>query len=133
MLENFLEWLDENEYLKDDNWDFEKISEEYLHSDIMDKIKRIFNSYYYITNSVVWYDENTYKCTLSANWFKNTDTEVLNEKLNVIKLNITNVKIVKKQQNPYSITALNTTSYYSNRDIYEYTFEIGEFENDKED
>lgn len=143
MIEDFLKWLDDNEYLKDDDWNYEIITEEYLHSNVMNKIKRIFNSYYHIFNTVVWYDEwkNTYKCTFSANWFKDIDTEVLNEKLNDIKLNIINVKLVKKQQNPYSVTqrnphsatSLSTTTFYSNRDVYNYTFEIGEFEYDEED
>ena len=134
MIEDFLKWLDENEYLKDDDWNYEIITEQYLHSNIMDKIKKIFNSYYYISDSVVWYDEweNTYKCTFSVNWFKDTDTEVLNEKLNDIKMNIINVKLVKKQQNPYSSITLSTTTFYSSRDKYEYTFEIGEI-NDTED
>lgn len=134
MIEDFLKWLDENEYLKDDDWNYEIITEQYLHSNIMDKIKKIFNSYYYISDSVVWYDEweNTYKCTFSSNWFKDTDTEVLNEKLNDIKMNIINVKLVKKQQNPYSFATAISTTFYSNRDKYEYTFEIGEID-DTED
>lgn len=134
MIEDFLKWLDENEYLKDDDWNYEIITEQYLHSNIMDKIKKIFNSYYYISDSVVWYDEweNTYKCTFSSNWFKDTDTEVLNEKLNDIKMNIINVKLVKKQQNPYSFVTPISTTFYSNRDKYEYTFEIGEID-DTED
>lgn len=135
MIEDFLKWLDENEYLKDDNWDYEIIKEQYLHFNVMEKIRKIFNSYYYISNSVVWYDEweDTYKCTFSINWFKNTDTEALNEKLNEIKMNIINVKLVKKQINPYSSTTINTTTFYSNRDKYEYTFEIGEIKYDEED
>lgn len=135
MIEDFLKWLDENKYLKDDNWDYEIIKEQYLHSNVMDKIKKIFNSYYYVSNSVVLYDEfkDTYKCTFSTNWFKDTDTEALNEKLNNIKLNIVNVKLIKKQQNPYSFTTLSTTTFYSNVDKYEYTFEIGELKYDEED
>lgn len=135
MLKEFLEWLDENEYLKDDNWNYEVIEEQYLHQNVMDKIKKIFNSYYYVSNSVVWYDEweDTYKCTFSTNWFKDTDTEALNEKLNNIKMNIVNVKLIKKQQNPYSLVTSVTTTFYSNRDKYEYTFEIGELKYDEED
>lgn len=135
MIEDFLKWLDENEYLKDDNWDYEIIKEQYLHSNVMEKIGKIINSYYYISNSVVWYDEweDIYKCTFSTNWFKDIDTEVLNEKLNEIKMNIINVKLVKKQINPYSSSTINTTTFYSNRDKYEYTFEIGEIEYDEED
>ena len=118
MIEDFLKWLDENEYLKDDNWDYEIIKEQYLHSNVMEKIGKIINSYYYISNSVVWYDEweDTYKCTFSTNWFKDTDTEALNEKLNEIKMNIINVKLVRKQQTPYSSTTIYTTTFYSNRD-----------------
>ena len=135
-MEDFLKWLDENEYLKDDDLNYKIITEQYLHSNIIDKIKNIFDSYYHIYNTMVWYEEweNIYKCTFSNNWFKNTDTEVLNEKLNDIGLNIVNIKIVRKQQNPnpYSIT-YNTTTYYSNRDKYEYVFEIGEIKYDEED
>lgn len=132
MIENFLKWLYENEYLKDDDLDYETIMEQYLHSNAMDKIKKIFDSYFYVSNSVVWYDEyeNAYKCTFSTNWFKDINTKALNEKLNNIKMNIINIELIKKQQNPYSIsTFYNTTTFYSsNRDRYEYTFEIGEFE-----
>ena len=132
MIEDFLKWLDDNEYLKDDDWNYEIITEQYLHSNIMDKIKKIFNSYYYISDSVVWYDEweNTYKCTFTVNWFKDVDTERLNEKLNKKNLQILNVKINKKQQNPYSFSTISTTTYYSNRDKYDYTFEIGVVEDD---
>ena len=135
-MEDFLKWLDENEYLKDDDLNYEIITEQYLHSNIIDKIKNIFDFHYLISNTVVWYEEweNIYKCIFSNNWFKDTDSEVLNEKLNDIGLNIVNIKIVRKQQNPnpYLIT-YNTTTYYSNRDKYEYVFEIGEIKYDEED
>lgn len=133
-MEDFLKWLDENEYLKDDDLNYKIITEQYLHSNIIDKIKNIFDSYYHIYNTMVWYEEweNIYKCTFSNNWFKDTDTEVLNEKLNDIGLNIVNIKIVRKQQNPNPYT-YNTTTYYSNRDKYEYVFEIGEIKYDEED
>lgn len=135
-MEDFLKWLDENEYLKDDGLNYKIITEQYLHSNIIDKIKNIFDSYYHIYNTMVWYEEweNIYKCTFSNNWFKDTDTEVLNEKLNDIGLNIVNIKIVRKQQNPnpYSIT-YNTTTSVIGINKYEYVFEIGEIKYDEED
>lgn len=134
MLKEFLEWLDENEYLKDDNWNYEIIEEQYLHQNVMDWIKNIFNNYYLISSSVVWFDEweNTYKCTFSVNWFKDVDTERLNEKLKNKNLYVMNVRINKKQQNPYSLVTAVTTTYYSNRDKYDYIFEIGVLEDDEE-
>lgn len=141
MMEEFLKWLDENEYLKDDDLNYEIITEQYLHSNVIDKIKTIFDFHYLISNTVVWYEEweNIYKCTFSTDWFKDIDTEALNEKLNDIKLNIVNVRVIKKQQKPYSTSTfyktyptIDTTFYSNNRDRYEYTFEIGEFEYDEE-
>lgn len=136
-MEDFLKWLDENGYLsKDDDLNYKIITEQYLHSNIIDKIKNIFDSYYHIYDTMVWYEEweNIYKCTFSNNWFKDTDTEVLNEKLNDIGLNIVNIKIVRKQQNPnpYSIT-YNTTTSVIGINKYEYVFEIGEIKYDEED
>lgn len=131
MMEDFLKWLDENKYLKDNDLNYEMIIEEYLHFNVIDKIKNTFDSYYHISDTMVWYDEweNTYKCIISTNQFKGINTEALNEKLNDIKMNIINVKLIKRQLNTYSTTAFyNTTTFYSNRDKYEYTFEIGEFE-----
>ena len=62
-MEDFLKWLDENEYLKDDGLNYKIITEQYLHSNIIDKIKNIFDSYYHIYNTMVWYEEweNIYK------------------------------------------------------------------------
>lgn len=127
-MEEFLKWLDENEYLKDDDLNYEMITEQYLHFNIIDKIKNIFDSYYH-SNTMVWYDEweNTYKCIFSTNLIEDIDTEILNEKLNNIKMNIINVRLTKKQQNPYS---LSTTSFYISVDKYEYAFEIGEIKYD---
>lgn len=131
-MEEFLKWLDENGYLKDDDLNYEIITEQYLHSNVMDRIKNIFDSYYHISNTVVWYDEweNTYKCIFSSNLIEDIDTETLNEKLNNIKMNIINVRLSKKQQNPYS---LSTTTFYISVDKYEYSFEIGEIKYDEED
>lgn len=131
-MEEFLKWLDENGYLKDDDLNYEIITEQYLHSNVMDRIKNIFDSYYHISNTVVWYDEweNTYKCIFSSNLIEDIDTEALNEKLNNIKMNIINVRLSKKQQNPYS---LSTTTFYISVDKYEYSFEIGEIKYDEED
>lgn len=98
-MEDFLKWLDENRYLsKDDDLNYEMITKQYLHSNVMDRIKRIFDSHYHITNTVVWYEEweNIYKCTFSTNLIKDIDTEALNNKLNDIKMNIINVKLTKK-------------------------------------
>lgn len=132
-MENFLKWLDENGYLsKDDDLNYEIITEQYLHFNIIDKIKNIFDSYYHIPNIMVWYEEweNIYKCTFTTNLIKEIDTEALNEKLNDINMNIVNVRLSKKEQNSYP---LSTTSFYFNNIKYEYVFEIGEFRYDEED
>lgn len=47
-------------------------------------------------------------------------------------MNIINVKLVRKQQIPYSSTTIYTITFYSNRDKYEYTFGIGEIKYDEE-
>ena len=129
-MEEFLKWLDENKYLKDDDLNYKIITEQYLHSNVIDRIKSIFDSYY--LNTVVWYEEweNIYKCTFSTNLIKDIDTEALNEKLNDINMNIVNVRLTKKEQNSYP---LSTTSFYFNNIKYEYVFEIGGFRYDEED
>ena len=130
MMEDFLKWLDENRYLsKDDDLNYEIIIEQYLHFNIIDKIKNIFDLHYHIPNTIVWYDEweNTYKCTFTTNLIRDIDTETLNNKLNDIKMNIINVRLTKKQQNPYS---LSTTSFHISVDKYEYVFEIAEIKYD---
>ena len=47
---------------KDDDLNYEIIIEQYLHFNIIDKIKNIFDLHYHIPNTIVWYDEweNTY-------------------------------------------------------------------------
>lgn len=126
-MEEFLKWLDENGYLKDDDLNYEIITEQYLHSNIINKIKNIFDSYYRIYNTMVWYDEweNIYKCIFTTNLIEDIDTEALNEKLNDINMNIVNVRLIKKEQNTHS---LSTTTFRINVCKYEYAFEIGEFE-----
>lgn len=129
-MEEFLKWLDENGYLKDDDLNYEIITEQYLHSNIIDKIKNIFDSYYHIYNTMVWYDEweNIYKCTFTTNFIEDIDTEALNEKLNDINMNIINVRLIKKEQNTNS---LSTTTYFRiNVCKYEYVFEIAEIKYD---
>lgn len=130
-MEEFLKWLDENGYLKDDDLNYEIIIEEYLHFNIIDKIKNIFDSYYHIYNTMVWYDEweNIYKCTFTTNFIEDIDTEALNEKLNDINMNIVNVRLIKKEQNTNS---LSTTIFSINVCKYEYAFEIGKFRYDEE-
>ena len=130
-MEDFLKWLDENEYLKDDDLNYKIITEQYLHSNIIDKIKNIFDSYYHIYNTMVWYDEweNIYKCTFTTNFIEDIDTEALNEKLNDINMNIVNVRLIKKEQNTNS---LSTTFFSINVCKYEYAFEIGKFRYDEE-
>ena len=128
-----LEWLKENKYLKEiKNSEYKTIIKQYSSSKKLEKIKDIFNLYYLISNSVVWFDteNNVFKCTFTTNWYKDTDTERLNEKLKNEKLCITNVKIIKNQRNSYVSTSIVSTTYYSNRDIYEYEFEIGCIKND---
>lgn len=128
-MEDFLKWLDENEYLKDDDLNYKIITEQYLHSNIIDKIKNIFDSYYHIYNTMVWYEEweNIYKCTFTTNFIEDIDTEALNEKLNDINMNIVNVRLIKKEQNTNS---LSTTFFSINVCKYEYAFEIGKFRYD---
>lgn len=130
-MEDFLKWLDENEYLKDDDLNYKIITEQYLHSNIIDKIKNIFDSYYHIYNTMVWYEEweNIYKCTFTTNFIEDIDTEALNEKLNDINMNIVNVRLIKKEQNTNS---LSTTFFSINVCKYEYAFEIGKFRYDEE-
>lgn len=130
-MEDFLKWLDENGYLKDDDLNYEIIIEEYLHFNIIDKIKNIFDSYYHIYNTMVWYEEweNIYKCTFTTNFIEDIDTEALNEKLNDINMNIVNVRLIKKEQNTNS---LSTTFFSINVCKYEYAFEIGKFRYDEE-
>ena len=41
--------------------------------------------------------------TFTTNLIRDIDTETLNNKLNDIKMNIINVRLTKKQQNPYSL------------------------------
>ena len=130
-MEDFLKWLDENGYLKDDDLNYKIITEQYLHSNIIDKIKNIFDSYYHIYNTMVWYEEweNIYKCTFTTNFIEDIDTEALNEKLNDINMNIVNVRLIKKEQNTNS---LSTTFFSINVCKYEYAFEIGKFRYDEE-
>lgn len=123
-----LEWLKENGYLKEiEESEYKTIVKQHLSSRKLNEIKSIFNSYYLISNSVVWFDteNNVFKCTFTTNWYKDTNTERLNEKLKNEKLCITNVKIIKKQRNSYVSTSMISTTYYSNRDMYKYEFEIG--------
>lgn len=128
MIEDFLKWLDDNDYLKDDDWNYEIIKEQYIHSNKISWIKSIVNSYFLISDSITWFDEweNTYKCTFNTNWFKDFDSERLNEKFMKNNYRIINVRIKKIQTNPYSFSTTSVTTYISNRDKYEYTIEIGE-------
>ena len=74
----------------------------------------------YITITIVWYGKIP---TFTTNLIRDIDTETLNNKLNDIKMNIINVKLTKKQQNPYS-------SFHISVDKYEYVFEIAEIKYD---
>lgn len=134
MIEDFLKWLDDNDYLKDDDWNYEIIKEQYVHSNKISWIKNIINQHFLISNSITWYDEweNTYKCTFSVNWFKDIDTEKLNEKFMKNNYKIVNVKVKKVLTNPFSISTSAVTSYVSNRNKFDYTIEIGEID-DTED
>lgn len=134
MIEDFLKWLDDNDYLKYGDWDYEIIKEQYVHSNKISWIKSIINQHFLISNSMVWYDEweNTYKCTFSVNWFKDIDTETLNEKFMKNNYKIVNIKVKKVLTNPFSISTSTVTSYVSNRNKFDYTIEIGEID-DTED
>ena len=112
---------------KGDDLNYEIIIEQYLHFNIIDKIKNIFDLHYHIPNTIVWYDEweNTYKCTFTTNLIRDIDTETLNNKLNDIKMNIINVRLTKK-----TTKSLFTTSFHISVDKYEYVFEIAEIKYD---
>ena len=134
MIEDFLKWLDDNDYLKYGDWDYEIIKEQYVHSNKISWIKSIINQHFLISNSMVWYDEweNIYKCTFSVNWFKDIDTETLNKKFMKNNYKIVNIKVKKVLTNPFSISTSTVTSYVSNRNKFDYTIEIGEID-DTED
>lgn len=109
---------------KDDDLNYEIIIEQYLHFNIIDKIKNIFDLHYHI---LLFGMMNGKIPTFTTNLIRDIDTETLNNKLNDIKMNIINVKLTKKQQNPYS---LSTTSFHISVDKYEYLFEIAEIKYD---